>query len=171
MVILVTLVYLAIFFSPKDIVYETVKLIPVYAVICTLKEILRAKKVYKGLAEGKEAMPANGSLLFIPVIIAVLKGNGSGFAGPIVRLVRGNWNPGNQEVVKPSLATKLCFLAAIALTLIPDQDFIYLAIVGLFISVKLAGVFGEPVDPFKPIENIFWQILSGITLEGRVKLD
>ena len=98
-------------------------------------------------------------------------GNGSGFAGPIVRLVRGVWQPNNQEVVKPSVATKLCFFAAIALTLIPDQDFIYLAIVGLFISVKLASVLSEPVDPFKPLESIFWNILSGITLETRVKLD
>ena len=83
MIVVVTLVYLAIFFSPRDIVYDAVKIVPVYAVICTLKEILRAKKVYKGLAEGREAMPPNGSLLFIPILIAVLKGNGSGFAGKI----------------------------------------------------------------------------------------
>ena len=65
---------MAIFFSPKDLVYETIKLVPIYATICTLKEILRAKKVYKGLAEGRDAMPHNGSLLFIPVLIATLKG-------------------------------------------------------------------------------------------------
>jgi len=171
MVLMVTAVYVAIFFSPKDLVYETIKLVPIYATICTLKEILRAKKVYKGLAEGRDAMPHNGSLLFIPVLIATLKGNGSGFAGPIVRLVRGDWQPNNQEVVKPSVATKLCFFAAIALTLIPDQDFIYLAIVGLFITVKLSSVLSEPVDPFKPLESIFWNILSGITLETRVKID
>ena len=92
-------------------------------------------------------------------------------AGPIVKFVRGDWQPSKTELVKPSLATKLCFVAALALTIIPDQDFIYLAIVGLFISVKLAGIFGEPVDPFKPIENIFFSILSGITFEARVKLE
>ena len=75
MVLMATAVYVAIFFSPKDIVYETIKLVPIYATICFLKEILRAKKVYKGLAEGKDAMPSGGSLLFIPVIIATLKGN------------------------------------------------------------------------------------------------
>ena len=74
MVLMVTAVYVAIFFSPKDLVYETIKLVPIYATICTLKEILRAKKVYKGLAEGRDAMPHNGSLLFIPVLIATLKG-------------------------------------------------------------------------------------------------
>ena len=75
MVFMATAVYVAIFFSPKDIVYEAIKLVPIYATICFLKEILRAKKVYKGLAEGKDAMPSGGSLLFIPVIIATLKGD------------------------------------------------------------------------------------------------
>ena len=101
----------------------------------------------------------------------IFLGNGSGFAGPIVRFVRGDWQPSNQEIVKPSVATKLCFFAAIALTLVPDQDFIYLAIVGLFITVKLSSVFQQPVDPFKPIESIFWGIVNGITFEGRVKDD
>ena len=81
MVVLVTLVYLGIFYSPRDIIYDGIKLVPIYCVICTLKEILRAKKVYKGLKEGREAMPLDGSPLFIPVLIATLKGNGSGFAG------------------------------------------------------------------------------------------
>ena len=83
MVVLVTLVYLAIFFAPKDIVYHAIKLVPVYLVICILKEILRAKKVYKGMKEGIDAMPIDGSPLFIPILIATLKGNGSGFAGPV----------------------------------------------------------------------------------------
>ena len=83
MVVLVTLVYLAVFFSPKDIVYSTIKVVPVYLAICTLKEILRAKKVYKGMKEGSDAMPIDGSPLFIPILIATLKGNGSGFAGPV----------------------------------------------------------------------------------------
>ena len=74
MVLMATVVYIAIFFSPKDLVYKTVKLVPIYATICFLKEILRAKKVYKGLAEGRDHMPHGGSLFFIPVLIATLKG-------------------------------------------------------------------------------------------------
>ncbi len=171
MVLAVTLVYLLIFFSPKDIVYETIKLVPVYAVICTLKEILRAKKVYKGLEEGRGAMPNNGSPLFIPVLIATLKGNGSGFAGPIVRFFRGDWQAANQEVLKVSVATKLCFWSAVLLTLIPDQELIYMGMVGLFIAIKLSSVFGEAVDPFKPMEQLVFSILSGITLEGTVKIE
>ena len=68
-----TVIYLAIFFCPGDLVYKLVKLKLVYVVICALKEILRAKKVYKGLEEGKSAMPVGGSVFFIPVLVATLK--------------------------------------------------------------------------------------------------
>ena len=73
MVGVASIVYLAIFFCPGDLVYKLVKQKLIYVVICTLKEILRAKKVYKGLEEGKSAMPAGGSVFFIPVLIATLK--------------------------------------------------------------------------------------------------
>ena len=49
MIVIATLVFLAVFYTPKDVFYSTVKIVPIYAVICTLKEILRAKKIYKGL--------------------------------------------------------------------------------------------------------------------------
>ena len=67
------------FFAPKNIVYDAVEIVPIYADICTLKKILRTK----GLAEEKEAMPPNGSLTFLLILIGVLKGNGSGFADKI----------------------------------------------------------------------------------------
>ena len=73
MVGVASIIYLAIFFCPGDLVYKLVKQKLIYVVICTLKEILRAKKVYKGLEEGKSAMPAGGSVFFIPVLIATLK--------------------------------------------------------------------------------------------------
>ena len=73
MVGVASVIYLAIFFCPGDLVYKLVKQKLVYAVLCFFKEILRAKKVYKGLEEGKLAMPAGGSVFFIPVLIATLK--------------------------------------------------------------------------------------------------
>jgi len=171
MIMIATLMFLAVFYTPKDIFYSTVKIVPIYAVICTLKEILRAKKIYKGLEEGRQAMPSGGSYLFIPVLIATLKGNGSGFAGPIVRFVRGSWDPRAQELVKPSVTTKLCFWSAVLLTLVVDHELIYMIIVGIFITIKLSSILGESIDPFKPLENIIFGILNGLSFEERVKDD
>ena len=104
-------------------------------------------------------------------LITNLQGNGSAFAAPIIRFVRGDWQPVNQELVKPSVTTKLCVLAAIALVLIPELDVVYLAIVGLFVSVKLSGVLADPVDPIKPLENIFWGLMRSINSQERIKDD
>ncbi len=120
-----------------------------------------------GLKEGLLARP-DGSPLFVPIIVATIKGNGSGFMTPITRFIRGSWQPFENELVKPSTTTKLCAFAALIFTLIGyNNDFAYLAIVGLFVSVKVSAIFGEPVDPFKPVEVIFFQILSMIS-DGRV---
>ena len=68
-----SMIFLAIFFCPRDLVYKLVQLKLISVVICIYNEILRANKVYKGLEEGKSAMPAEGSVFFIPVLIAILK--------------------------------------------------------------------------------------------------
>ena len=68
-----SMIFLAIFFCPRDLVYKLVQLKLVTFVICIYNEILRANKIYKGLEEGKSAMPAEGSVFFIPVLIAILK--------------------------------------------------------------------------------------------------
>ena len=114
-------------------------------------------------------MPSGGSYLFIPVIIATLKGNGSGFAGPIVRFVRGNLDPKSQELVKPSTTTKLCFWSAIALTLVADHELIYMILVGIFVALKLSSILGESIDPFKPVENIVFGILDSLSSMEEVK--
>ena len=89
-----------------------------------------------------------------------------------VRFVRGDWQPRKLELVKPSVTTKLCFFAAVALTLIPDHDLIYLIIIGVFLTVKISGVVNEPLDPFKPIEGIFFGLLKTMSLEaGHIKDD
>ena len=127
--------------------------------ICSLSNL--------GLKEGLLARP-DGSPLFVPIIVATIKGNGSGFMTPITRFIRGTWQPFENEFVKPSTTTKLCAFAALVFTLVGyHNDFAYLAIIGLFVSVKVSAIFGEPVDPFKPAEIMFFQILSMIS-DGRV---
>ena len=46
------------------------KLVPVYATVCTIKEIYRALKISKGLKEGASF---KADSIFIPVLIATIK--------------------------------------------------------------------------------------------------
>ena len=44
-----------------------------------------------------------------------MQGNGSGFMTPFTRLVRGEWKPAANEILKPSVTTKMCFIVGLAL--------------------------------------------------------
>ena len=48
MLFLTTVVYFVVFFGPADVGHSLLHYTPVYATICVLKEVLRAKKVLGG---------------------------------------------------------------------------------------------------------------------------
>jgi hypothetical protein len=62
----------------------------------------------------------------------------------------------------PSVTTKECLLGAILLISFAGNEVIYFSLLGLFLSIKLAGVFGVPADPFKPIEQVAFDVLEGM---------
>jgi len=159
-----TLVYAIIFFSPFDVGYKLIKLLPVYVTVCTIKEVYRPLKIVKGLKEGTEFKPGS---MFIPILIATIKGNGSGFMTPFTRVVRGEWKPEGNEIMNASVTTKLCFLVGLALIVIDKKflDLVYLSAVGLFVFVKLSSVFWSPIDPVKPLENLIFRLLGHGTKE------
>ena len=87
-------------------------------------------------------------------------------------MVRGDWQPKNTELFKPSQTSKLCFLAAVFFILMPDLEIIYPAFVGLFIAVKLSGILAEQVDVIKPFEDFSFGLLKAFnTAEGHAKED
>jgi len=153
-------IFIAVNFTPGDLFYQLVNLKPVYVPIAVLKEIYRGKKIFAGLQEGATAFPASPYL--IPIIVAVLKGNGSAFAAPFARAVRGDVNASKSELMTPSVTTKECLLGAILMLTLADKDLIYISLILLFITIKLGSVFGQAVDPFKPAEEIVFGVLKGL---------
>jgi len=70
-------------------------------ILVTLKYHSRAKKIYAGMADGAKVATAS-SPFFVPLLIGVLKGNGSAFAAPVAALLRGQWRPEmTTELTKP----------------------------------------------------------------------
>jgi len=94
------------------------------------------------------------------VMVAVCKGNGSGIIKPFCRLVRGVWTPGASETMIPSVTTKYCVLAVLLLHFVPG-DVTYIAVAGLFLTMKVGPLFNVPVDFFSPIENKICLTLLG----------
>ena len=67
----------------------------------------------------------------------VLKGNGSAFAAPFARAIRGDFNPTKSELMTPSVTTKECLLAAFLMLTFADKDLIYISLVVFFITIKV----------------------------------
>merc|ERR1719394_102043 len=156
-VMLATVVWWAVFYSPGDIVYTLVKNLALYVPICVVKEIYRAKKVLGGMNDAAKIFPDNEMII---IMIGVLKGNGSGFMKPITRLILGDWTPNKSELLKFSITSKECVAAALLflshqlgyLTVL-SFDLLYISVVTTFIIIKLSGVLADPIDPFIPLEN------------------
>jgi len=168
-VLLASIVWWAVFYSPADLVYSLLTNQALYIPICVAKEIYRAKKVLGGIADGRKVFPDNELLM---VAVGLIKGNGSGLLKPLTRLVCGSWEPARSELLALSATSRECFLAAILL--VADQagslpallagDALYLAIVSTFLLVKLSSTLtSSTLDPTRPLEQAAaWLALGGL---------
>merc|ERR1712013_730389 len=75
-VLLATLIWWGVFYSPGDLVYSLAKNQLLYVPICVVKEIYRAKKTLGGINDAAKVFPEQELLM---VMIGLIKGNGSGF--------------------------------------------------------------------------------------------
>ena len=93
-ILMATAVFLVVFYCPGDLGFGLVTIPPVYASVCTLKEVQRALKVSKGIKEG---LAFNPNSVLAAVLIGTIKGNGSGFCTPFTRAIRGVWSGKSQS--------------------------------------------------------------------------
>merc|ERR1719244_221924 len=152
-----TALWFALYYCPQDLVYNVSKMFPVRIIMYTIKGLYYPKKVLAGMKHAQHELPGN---FLAMLLVAVCKGNGSGIIKPLCRLARGVWTPSGLETMLPSVTTKYCVLAALCLFFIPS-DATYVAVAGLFLSMKVGPLFGVPVDFFSPIENKISPLLLG----------
>jgi len=165
-VLLATIIWWGVFYSPGDLVYSLVKNQVLYVPICVIKEIYRAKKTLGGINDAAKVFPDQELLM---VMIGLIKGNGSGFMKPVTRLVCGTWKPESSELLKMSVTSKECLVAAILMVIdksgylpsVIGSDMLYLGIVTVFLMVKLSSVLAEPIDPFAPLEATLASVAFG----------
>jgi len=162
---LASAIWWAVFYSPGDVVYTLTTSQAVYVPVCVVKEIYRAKKIVGGISDASKKYPDHE---IIQVAVGLIKGNGSGFIKPITRLVTGKWAPGSSEILKMSVTSKECLVAAVLLVAhaagyVPlALDLLYLGIVSTFLVVKLTSLLADPIDPFKPLDEAVNLLTGGL---------
>lgn len=179
--IVATVVWYIIFYTPFDIGYKVAKFLPVKVVFSAMKEVYRCKKVYDGVTHAAKIYP---NAYVIMILIGTLKGNGAGFTKILERLIRGVWTPTAMEFMQPSFYTKSCLAASIIFVLDKKTDLIsaphalvYFGIVIFFVYFKLSSILLGIHDPFIPFENLFcalflggiWDSLAKILGRGQAK--
>ncbi|XP_067641166.1 trimeric intracellular cation channel type 1B.1 [Eurosta solidaginis] len=169
-----TVVWYMIFYTPFDIGYKIGKFLPIKVVASAMKEIYRAKKVYDGVSHAAKLYP---NAWIIMIIIGTLKGNGAGFTKLLERLIRGAWTPTAMEFMQPSFYTKASLLASIIFVLDKKTDWIsaphalvYFGIVIFLVYFKLSSILLGIHDPFLPFENLFCAIFFGGIWDSLAKI-
>ncbi|XP_015795846.1 trimeric intracellular cation channel type 1B.1 [Tetranychus urticae] len=164
-IILSTVVWYLIFYSPFDFAYKACKFIPCKVILSAMKEVIRCKKIYDGVSHASKVYP-NGFIIM--VIVGTVKGNGAGFIKIIERLMRGVWTPNAMEILTPSFATKASIAASIIFIIDKKTDWIsvphaliYFGVVIFFVYFKLSSMLLGIHDPFIPFENLFCAIFLG----------
>ena len=152
-----TILWYLMFFSPMDLVYNNSKLKPVKIGLYVLKGLYYPKKIVAGIKHAKHVFHGN---VLAYVVIATIKANGSGFIKPLARITRGSTEniTAVLESMKPSVTTKYCFICAFLYALMPS-DIIYIFITGLLITMKAGPLFSLPVDVFQPVEDKICPVL------------
>lgn len=163
-VLLASAVWFLIFYSPFDVVYKLARLLPFKMVLCALKEVQRAHKVYNAVSHTAKLYP---NAYLIIVIIGTVKGAGSGLMRNFERLIRGLWVPGANEILQPTFFTKASLVAACVFLaerlnyIQAPHQLIYFGIVIFFVYFKLSALLLGIHDPFAPFENLFCAIFMG----------
>ncbi|KAI5636069.1 TRIC channel domain-containing protein [Phthorimaea operculella] len=169
-----TITWYVVFYTPFDVGYKVAKFLPVKVVASAMKEIYRAKKVYDGVSHAAKLYP---NAYVIMIIIGTLKGNGAGFTRLVERLIRGAWTPTAMETMQPSFYTKASLVASVIFVLDKKTDLIsaphalvYFGIVIFFVYFKLSSILLGIHDPFVPFENLFCALFLGGIWDTLAKL-
>lgn len=164
-VLLATVIWYLIFYSPFDVIYKIFKFMPCKVVLAAMKEVIRCKKVHDGVTHASKIYP-NGYIIMI--CIGTVKGNGSGFMKLMERLMRGTWTPNAFELLSPTFPTKASIVASIIFIIDKKTDWIsvphalvYFGIVIFFVYFKLSAMLLGIHDPFIPFENLFSALFFG----------
>ncbi|CAK8680754.1 trimeric intracellular cation channel type B-A-like [Clavelina lepadiformis] len=156
MVILATIVWWLVFYAPADLFHSFLQPTPVKIVFLFLKEMLRTRKIMKGVALAREVYPSS---LLLCTALGMLGACGGGFIKNTALLLRATWNQESIKTFSFSVISKCCLLFAALYNLQLDGQCPFSAkVIALLqtttmFSVVVGALFGFQLDFFSPLEG------------------
>jgi len=165
MILLATIVWYVIHYSPFDVGYKVAKFLPIKVALSIMKEVYRVKKINDGVTHAAKLYP---TAYLVMIIIGTIKGNGGAFMKLFERLSRGVWTPMAFETLTPSFATKASVAASLIFVLDKKTELVaaphalvYLSLCIFFVYFKFSSMLLAIGDPFQPVENLFCAVFLG----------
>lgn len=163
-VIIATLMWYLVNFSPMDYMYKACRTAPLSILLLMLGEIQRTFKIYETFSDASLMYPDNS---IISISLAVLRGGGDSFQSLVIQLIRGMWEPHSIEFMKPGLDTKASLLAALTFVIHSNNLFpgsvamVYMVVVFFVVGLKLLAYFLESDNVFAPLESFLYTVFIG----------
>lgn len=143
-VLLGSLVWYLVFYSPFDVFFKLSRWFPVKMTLSVLKEVQRAHKIAAGVKHASKIYPES---YLVQILVGVAKGAGSGVVKIVEQLARGTWIPTSHEILRPSFTTKACVIASLVFTaerhsmyVTAPHDLVYLVGFSKFLIFKNAKI-------------------------------
>lgn len=110
-VLLATLIWYCVYYSPFDFMYKFVHFLPIKLLIYCANEIYSVTSISSGIRHASKIFPDSHAVM---LIVGVARGNGAALFRLLEALVaRGSWNAELIDFVRPSYTTKACLLTAL----------------------------------------------------------
>lgn len=159
LVVMATMTWYLINYSPFDIVYNVTQKIPCPLIIAVMVEVYRENQIYEG------TMNASGLILdYSPLYvltIGTIYGNGLRFLLLIHRLIRGVWTPEEIEFMTPSCETRMSFVASLIFYMVYDvTPTIYLCVFFFLLTMKAMTLWVP--NPFSYVETLLYNGTIGV---------
>ncbi|KAH8862728.1 Trimeric intracellular cation channel type 1B.1 [Schistosoma japonicum] len=104
-----TIVWYLINYFPFDLIYRFCKILPVRLLVCSLKEVQRAKKISIGIHHGLHLFPKSPVMC---VLLGLLKGVGSLYMHPVSNYILGIWEMKNNPFLNINFV-RACYISTL----------------------------------------------------------
>ncbi|KAJ8260571.1 hypothetical protein COCON_G00162940 [Conger conger] len=162
-VLLASLIWYLVFYSPQDLVHRSASLLPIRIVLSGMKEVTRTRKVLAGVVQ---AQTHYKDAILVMIAVGWAKGAGGGLMSNFEQLIRGVWKPETNELLKMSYPTKVTLMGAVIFSLqqcqyLPLQKHHLMFIYTVFLVVNKTTMMLSASSSwlFSPVEGAVYSVL------------
>ncbi|MEE6510710.1 hypothetical protein FKM82_030804 [Ascaphus truei] len=162
-ILLASIIWHMVFFSPSDLFYKCFCFLPIRLMVAGMKEVTRTWKIMSGVTHAHSHFK---DAWLVMISIGWAKGAGGGLISNFEQLVRGVWKPESNEFLKMSYPVKVSLIGAVLFTMqhakhlpIERHNLMFIYTIFLVVTKVTMMLTRSTASPFQPIEATLGRML------------